>query len=108
MVLGGLVLRATDGNNHLLARYYAGAMTIFRNQGGTWTVIASAPLTVALGTTHRIAFSGAGSTLTVTWDGATLLTATEAFNQTATKHGLIWAPFVDTLSAYDNFRTTTP
>jgi hypothetical protein len=32
-----------------------------------------------------------------------MLSRSDAFNSGATQHGLIWAPFVDTLSAYDNF-----
>jgi hypothetical protein len=45
-----------------------------------------------------------GATITVAWDGVQKIQATDSFQQTRTLHGMIWAPWVDTASTFDNFQ----
>ncbi len=105
----GVVLRATDANNFLLVCYYAGQIAAYRYQGAAFTALgASTPVTVAPGSVHRLAATATGPTLTVVWDGATIQTRTSTFQQTATRHGVSWAPWDDALTTYDNFAVQGP
>ena len=106
---GGVVVRATDDANYILVRYWEGQLGIFRQQGGEWTAVGTATLVTATpGSVHRLTVTATGATLAVGWDGIPVLMVVEPFNQTATRHGVNWAPFVDTLTAYDNFDVRIP
>ena len=101
---GGVVVRATDDANYLLVRYWQGQLQVFRHQRGEWTAVGTAVLVTATpGSVHRLTVTAVGTTVAVGWDGTPVLTVVESFNQTATRHGLNWAPFADALTAYDNF-----
>jgi hypothetical protein len=49
-----------------------------------------------------------GATITVFWDGVQKLQATESFLQTRTVHGVMWTPWVDAVSTFDNFAVAGP
>jgi hypothetical protein len=105
----GVVVRATDDANYLLVRYWEGQLQIFRQQRGVWTAVGTAALvTAAPGSVHRLTVTAVGATVAVRWDGTPALKVAESFNQTATRHGVNWAPFADTLTAYDNFDVRIP
>jgi len=106
---GGIVVRATDAANYLLVRYWNGELCVLRQQNGVWTASGAAVLVAATpGRTHRLTVTTAGARVTVAWDGETVLRVTDAFNQTATEHGVVWAPSVDALTTYDNFDVRLP
>ena len=79
----GVVFRATDDSNHLLV---TGSGDLYRKQSGTYTKIAGAAIPLSPGDAISVVLSG--SSITCKLNGATWCTATDAFNQTATKHGL--------------------
>src|SRR5262249_4255099 len=84
--------RLTGGSNHFLLLTIDNTLELFRKQGGAFTLLVSAPLPAPLvaGSTHRLEIHAMGSLLEGFWDGVKLLQATDAFNQTATRHGLDW------------------
>src|SRR5207247_1965750 len=73
-------------------------------QSGAYTLIASQPIApVAAGSTHRIEVRTTGSTVQAWWDNALVISATETFQQTATRHGLDWNSAYDATVTFDNF-----
>jgi len=106
---GGLVVRATDDANYILVRFWQGQLGILRQQRGEWTPIGNgAQVNATPGSVHRLTVTAVGTTITVAWDGTPALTVVESFNQTGTRHGVLWAPSVDALTAYDNFDVRIP
>lgn len=102
---GGVVLRWTDADNFLFAGYRgASELAIFRVQNAIWTRLVGAPLTVAGGTVHLMEAVTNGPLIKVYWDGTQLLQASDAFNQTVDRHGIVWGNGVDTASGYDTLR----
>jgi uncharacterized protein DUF4038/collagenase-like protein with putative collagen-binding domain len=106
--LGALVFRLTDANNHLLLSEYADTINFFRRQNGVYTLLASQPIgAVAAGSTHRLEVRASGTTLQGWWDNTLLLQVTEAFQQTAMRHGLDWNSAYDATATFDNFEIRT-
>lgn len=84
----GPVMRLTDLNNCLAVDCQvgvAGGVTLYRRVGGTYTALGSAG-TPAVGDTVTV--RGRGPNVTVLLNGSLILSVTESFNQTATKHGM--------------------
>jgi len=103
--LAGLAFRLTDVNNHLVLLFYNNALHFFRKQSGAYTLLASsAPFSPpAGGSTQRIEVRTTGALLTGFWNGVQVVQASDAFQQTATRHGLDWTPSYDPAAAFDNF-----
>ena len=102
--LAALVFRLTDVNNHLLLLYNANALQFYRRQAGAYTLLASsAPLPAAdVDSSQRLEVRAVGATLTGWWNGAQVVQAVDAFQQTATRHGLDWNAAFDSAAAFDN------
>src|SRR5439155_11296629 len=102
--LGALVFRLTDANNHLLLMAYGNALQVYRKQNGAYTLVASQPIAaVAAGSTHRLEVRAIGSTVQGWWDHALVVSTTEPFQQTVTRHGLDWNSAYDATATFDNF-----
>ncbi len=79
---GGVVVRATDVNDHILVCYYGGHFAAYRVQAGAQTAIGNlVSVTASPGTTHRLTVTAIGSSITAAWDGSTMLTASESFGK---------------------------
>ena len=104
--MGALVFRLTDADNFLLLETYLNTLYLYKRQGGVWMFLASQPLPAPLtmGSTHRLEVRTLGSAIEGWWDGARLVQATDAFQQTATRHGLDWNSGFDATSVYANFQ----
>lgn len=99
----GVVARATDGNNHL--RLVVGGATdnnvrLIRRQAGVNTNLQTWAGRAA-GDTLRLVC--VGNQVSAYRNGVLLGTITEAFNQTATKHGIFIGEAAATVSRVDNF-----
>lgn len=82
----GMVVRATDDNNLLLAAVDADGSSIYRRQGGAFVEVASsAGSSVVSGDVLSVALAGAS--ITVKLNGVTKVSGSSSFNQTATLHG---------------------
>jgi hypothetical protein len=83
----GFIFRATDNSNYFVYTYGGGAL--YRQQAGSFTLIAvsSAPFSGVVNPTTLKAVL-AGSAINIFQDGALVLTVSDSFNATATKHGL--------------------
>jgi membrane-bound inhibitor of C-type lysozyme len=102
--LGALAFRVVDADNFLLLETYQNNLQFYRRQGGVWTLLASQPLLPLVpGSMHRLEVRAVGSSLQGYWDGDLKLQITEAFQQTATRHGLDWNNAYDPTTTYDNF-----
>jgi hypothetical protein len=91
---GGIVFRATDKLNFLIATFIDAGLYVIRIQNGTLGVVATTPITLNPSVDYIIEVVFLGQDITVLMDGgrATLAT-TSTFNQTATRVGLHeWRP----------------
>jgi hypothetical protein len=103
-VWGGVVVRYQDAANFMVARYYLGKVGVFRFVAGTWVADGvEVAVSATAGSTHNLSVTMSGSTITVRWDNVMLMQADDTFQQTRTVHGIIWAPWVDSGSSFDNF-----
>src|SRR6185295_17232715 len=101
----GVIARLTDTNNHFVLLTYSNTLQLYRRQGGTYTLLASSPLPALVpGSTHRLEVRTSGSTLEGWWDATRMLTTTDSFQQTATRHGLDWNSAFDSTTTYANFQ----
>lgn len=103
----GLSARLSDGSNFLMVRA-KGTVTsfdLFKCVGGSFTSLGTFSATPANGDIIKISMSG--SSLTVFINGVSRITATDAFNSTATKHGL-WGFSLPTTVRFDDFSATVP
>jgi uncharacterized protein YjdB len=99
---GGLIFRATDTNNYWIAVVGDPACAVIKVVNGTWTTAAyyryADEASPSLSTNLAVNLSGSSIQFLC---GNFTLQATDAFNVTATKHGLQW--YWDGLTTYDNF-----
>lgn len=102
-----LVLRATDVNNYWLIQIIdTGAVNIYKKVAGTFSsLLATASLTITDGVDYTVSAQFSGNVLTATVNGSHLITYTDSFNNTATKHGF---RFGNTANQADNFLVTHP
>jgi hypothetical protein len=84
----GLVFRALDPDNYLMARYNNATLYLYHRSGGIWEDVGTAPVTAAA--SHRLAVSAQGDRIELYSDGVLALQATVTALQTATRHGLLW------------------
>src|ERR1051325_9319973 len=103
MPYGAIVARATDAANYLIAYYWSGTLSLYRVASSGNLLLASAPLDEPVTTAHRLKMVLAGSSIQVWYDGALRLSATDAFNASATKHGFRWLSYYNWQSTYSNF-----
>lgn len=78
--------RLTDFNNTLVVQCAAGTWTLYRKEGGVFNSIGSWAGTQTNGDIGQLRLSGAS--VVFVHNGTDRITATEAFNATATRHGL--------------------
>jgi Putative binding domain, N-terminal len=102
--MGALAFRLTDAENHLLLLTYLNQLQLYRRQKAAYTLLATAPLPGALvpDATHRLEVRATGTMIEGWWDGARILAIAEAFQQTATRHGIDFNSAFDATSKYDN------
>lgn len=98
--VAGLVVRLTDANNYVYVSLSGSATTLNKMVSGSPTILATSASTFSGATSVEIVMSG--SNYTVLINGAVLLTASDSFNVTATKHGLLRQQTVNN-SRHDNF-----
>jgi hypothetical protein len=94
----GLILRASDTNNYIRLIFEAGVWYLQKKVAGAFTTLASGAGSNTNG--DMITLTGIGSSLSSTLNGVALLTATDAFNATATKHGITG---ISASTRFDNF-----
>lgn len=98
---GGLIVRATDASHCWLITRDSGDLAIYKLNGASVT----RPAGTAVGWTNGIDYvmevTLAGSVISVTLDGAHLISTTDSFNATATIHGLY---FDTAASVADSFQ----
>ena len=90
-----LMGRLTDTSNYIYLNISArgtdaSSFRLFRREAGAGTTIASGTYTVNISSTYNVKLAMSGSSVSAYLDDGTPLTATETFNQTATKHGLLF------------------
>lgn len=99
----GIVARYTSATDYIFARIGTTDIKLFKTVAGTSTQIGNTyTFTPSAGTTYNLKISLSGSSLTVYKDGSSVITATDTFNQTATRAG--FRNFNDTTSTFDNFQ----
>ncbi len=103
---GGLVFRASDSDNYLFVRY--DGPYLYKRVNGDYQSIAAASLPFNAGETHRLKVRAIGTQIDVYSDDVLQFSATEAFNQAATRHGLLWNPTEDPTLTFDNFELRSP
>jgi hypothetical protein len=87
---GGLVVRFADANNYYVARANAleGNVRFYRVVRGDRQQLASADVKVTPGQWHQFSLRAKGTDFTVSYDGKTILTATDSTFAAAGKAGL--------------------
>ena len=85
----GVILRCSDSSNYLRLQLTTTALQLQQTAAGKTTTLASIPRAFPLGGTYVLRAVLAGSTIAISVDGVDLGTFTAAFNQTATRHGLL-------------------
>lgn len=84
---GGITFRATDVSNLWFVECGSGASSVYKSQTGSGlTQMASGWAAFAAGDVMSVVLSG--TSINVKKNGTSIGTLTNAFNQTATKHGL--------------------
>jgi hypothetical protein len=109
--VGGLVVRATNPYNYWFAGFglYGSSLTLCKIVGGGSCQFATTTTVEdPLGATHHLEVRLNGSAIEVWWDGVLQLQASDTFNQSATKHGLMWGGGADWSSVFDNFSARGP
>lgn len=104
----GICCRATDGGNYVVARIAisSGGLGLFKIVSGTATQLGVYNFGAVAGNTYNIKIISNGASLKVLLDGVERISATDSFNQTATKHGLRVASGSAGVK-YDNFMVET-
>lgn len=100
----GVCARLTDASNNLIGiRSGASDYRIYKRVAGSFTQLGS---TVAVTSANGdvMKFTANGSSLTLYQNGVSKVTATDSFNNTATKHGL--RSNADTTTRFDDFSIT--
>ncbi|MCS6570342.1 hypothetical protein NYQ35_16165 [Curtobacterium flaccumfaciens pv. flaccumfaciens] len=82
----GPVWRYSDANNFWLIDISAGATAVYKKVAGSFVSVGTISTLIAAGDTIRVTASG--STHTIYINGAQAYTTTDAFNSTATSHGM--------------------
>jgi hypothetical protein len=107
----GLLFRwtAADTNTFLIDVDADGSLVrLFDIQSGSFTLRGSSARTIASGSTHTLTVVAIGTSIAVYWDGASIITYTSSFNQTATKVGLRLGKLgSSTKCGWGNFQETT-
>jgi len=103
-VMPRLIFRCTDASNYwmLQARGSTGKYQLYKNVAGAFTQLGTdIAVTPTAGDVIQAVLSG--SSVTIKVNGVQAATATDAFNSTATKHGIGWAQPTDTTQKFDDF-----
>lgn len=96
----GLCARVTDNNNYIVAIQAPTSWLMYKRVGGAFTQLGStASGTPANGDVLKVTLNS--NALEFFVNGTSKITATESFNNTATKHGLRWSS--DTTARFDDF-----
>jgi hypothetical protein len=98
----GLILRASDNNNYILGVIGSSGTRIFTREAGSFTLKQTDATAPAINDVFKL--TGSGNTVTLYKNGASVLTDTITFNNTATKHG-IRASLTDT-QRFEDFSIT--
>lgn len=103
----GPIWRYSDANNFWLLDITSSTTIVYKKVASTFTSVATIPNTIAAGDTVRVVASG--STHTIYLNGAQVYTTTDAFNSTATSHGIRTATagtgnYSPAARRFDNFR----
>ena len=98
--VAGLVVRLTDASNYWYVSLSGSATTLNKMVAGSPTTVATSASTFSGATAVEVVMSG--SNFTVLVNNAVLLTGTDSFNATATKHGIMRQQALNN-SRHDNF-----
>ncbi len=101
----GIILRVTDASNFWLVNVEPTEVAIYKIVAGSFTKLDSKVFAAVTGTPYTIAATFAGNVITATVNGANSMTATDAFNNTATKHGFRLSSPTNTGTS---FKVTSP
>ncbi len=82
----GLVIRATDNANYIIATFQSGGAFLFTNVGGSFSLLTTVTQAIAPGDIGSLQI--VGTALTLKLNGTTVLTATTATNPSGTLHGI--------------------
>jgi hypothetical protein len=82
-----IVVRATDASNHFIVDNDAGiALALFRRQAAGYTLLGTGGVVPASGDVMSVVLNG--SSIIVKQNGTQVISVTDAFQSTATKHGI--------------------
>lgn len=98
--VAGLVVRLSDASNYWYVSLSGSATTLNKMVAGSPTTVATSASTFSGATSVEVVMSG--SNYSVLINNSVLLTGTDAFNSTATKHGILRQQTVNN-SRHDNF-----
>jgi hypothetical protein len=101
---GSVVARVADVANYIVAYYWGGTLYLYRIATTGNVLLASTAIDNPGTATHRLTMVLAGTSIQVRYDGILRLSATDAFNLSATRHGFRWLSYYDWQSIYANFR----
>lgn len=105
------VFRHSDASNLYKMEFFNNSVTLYKTQGGSTTVIATASVTTTTGVDYVLQLRSSGTTITAYVNGVQLLQATgQTFNQTATNFGLAILNQLSPASfcTFDNYEVTIP
>jgi hypothetical protein len=102
-VFVGLCCRLSDASNYWWIGGVSGTLLIDKIVAGSQTTVNTTSGTFVSGDVIAVILSG--STITLQQNGSSVLTATDSFNQTATKHGL-WTFSGGSSPRWDDFSIT--
>lgn len=100
--LGGIVVRATDTSNYLLAYVDGSYLTLYRVQGGSFVPVRAVSAGITYDTAYRLEVRASGDRIRVYVDGVLRLEEVQGFQRGATRHGLSWNDS-DPTARFDDF-----
>lgn len=101
----GLWCRITDASNFIRLLEAGGTIFLEKIVAGVSSTLGSTAIVLASGDTLSLVMSG--NSIVAKRNGTTIITASDAFNATATKHGFGWSAGSLT-GRFDNFLVTVP
>ncbi len=85
----GLILRSSSSSNYLRFVISSKDWALQKTAGGSTSTLTSGKQAFAMGVDHLLVATLNGTTITLTIDGAVVKTIDVAFNESATRHGLL-------------------
>ena len=102
----GLVLRESDSSNYLRFVLTRTSWLLQKTMAGATTTVATAKSTFAVGASHTLSATLVGANVTLSVDGAIVGSVDVAFNESATRHGILSSG--SGVRSWENFSVRQP